>query len=154
VIAVVLDTNILASGAIARVGTLSKIIDDWRAGIFTVIVSFPILDELERTLRKPYFADRLSTAQKEGFLLLLERQAELAGLTTEVHGVATHPEDDLIVSTAVSAKADYLVTGDRKLQSLRTFAGVTIVSPRDFFDRLEIERSRASADPQSNPVVE
>jgi predicted nucleic acid-binding protein len=53
----------------------------------------------------------------------------------EVHGVATHSEDDLILATAVSAEADYLVMGDRKLQDLVTYEGVTIASPRQFLDR-------------------
>jgi putative PIN family toxin of toxin-antitoxin system len=51
---VVLDTNILASGAISATGTLSRVIDAWRSGQFKVIVSTPILDELERTFQKPY----------------------------------------------------------------------------------------------------
>lgn len=33
-------------------------------------------------------------------------------------------------------KAEYLVTGDKKLQDLRTYEGVTIVSPREFLDTL------------------
>jgi hypothetical protein len=44
--------------------------------------------------------------------------------------VATHPEDDLILATALSGAADYLITGDSKLQKLGTFQSVTILSPR------------------------
>lgn len=146
-ITAVLDTNTLASGAIARTGTLALIIDDWRAGIFTVIVSLPIMRELERTLNKPYFAVRLTSAQRDVFLIGLERQAQTTALIVEVRGVATHPEDDLIVSTAASARADYLVPGDRKLQDVANFAGVKIVSPRGFLDRLNIERDRGSGSP-------
>ena len=107
-IAAVLDTNTLASGAVARTGTLSLIIDDWRAGVFT---------------------------------------AESTQLVVEVHGIATHPEDDLIVSTAVSARADYLVTGDRKLPEIVTFAGVRVLSPRGFVEILNIEKDRGGAEP-------
>jgi putative PIN family toxin of toxin-antitoxin system len=142
VITAVLDTNTLASGAIAETGTLARIIEAWRTGTFTVIVSLPILRELERTLRKPYFTQRLTSTQRAGFLTLLERQAQLTPLTVEVHGIATHPEDDLIVATAVSAPADYLVTGDRKLRDLATYGGVTIVSPRLFLDHLDVHEEQ------------
>jgi predicted nucleic acid-binding protein len=54
--------------------------------------------------------------------------------------VATHPEDDLVLATAVSAHADYLVTGDRKLQRLGSYQGVRILSPREFLAVLAPER--------------
>jgi predicted nucleic acid-binding protein len=53
-----------------------------------------------------------------------------------VQGVASHPEDGLVLATAVSAKADYLVTGDSQLQRLGQFEGEAIVPPRTFLDYL------------------
>lgn len=63
---------------------------------------------------------------------LLRAKAERATTTVVVEGVATHPEDDLVLATAVAAKVRYLVTGDKKLQRLRRYRGMTILSPRDF----------------------
>ena len=54
-----LDTNILASSAIARTGTIAALFNHWRSGDFELVVSGHILEELERALRKPYFAARL-----------------------------------------------------------------------------------------------
>ena len=42
-----------------------------------------------------------------------------------------------MLATAVSAAADYLVTGDKQLQRLGGYQGVAIVTPRDVFTRLE-----------------
>ncbi|MCC7021329.1 MAG: hypothetical protein IT338_00795 [Thermomicrobiales bacterium] len=53
--------------------------------------------------------------------------------------MATHPEDDLILATAVACRASYLVTGDRKLRAVGAFRGVAILSPREFLTRLEDE---------------
>jgi predicted nucleic acid-binding protein len=52
---------------------------------------------------------------------------------TVVVGVATHPEDDLVLAAAVSAGATYFVTGDRRFR-LRVpgFQGVQLVSPTEF----------------------
>ncbi len=69
--------------------------------------------------------------------MLLGGQTASTGITAEVHGVATHAEDDLILATAISARVEYLVTGDKKLQELRSYQGVAIVSPREFLDILE-----------------
>jgi putative PIN family toxin of toxin-antitoxin system len=133
---VVLDANTLASGAITTTGTLASIIDAWRNGKYTVIVSEPILLELERTLQKPYFQQRLTNEQSSRFIMLLRKRATISTITISVRGVATHPEDDLILATALSAKANYLVTGDAKLQKLGTYSGIRILSPRAFLDIL------------------
>jgi putative PIN family toxin of toxin-antitoxin system len=136
---VVLDTNILASGAISATGTLSTLVDAWRSGRFKVIVSVPILAELSATLQKPYFRRSLTATQSSRFLTLLRKRATVSPITVSVHGVATHPEDDVIVATAVSAKADYLITGDSKLQHVGMYRGVAILSPRRFVDTLTEE---------------
>jgi putative PIN family toxin of toxin-antitoxin system len=88
----------------------------------------PILDELVRTFQKPYFRRYLMDKQSSRFLKLLQKRATVSPITVAVHDIATHPEDDLILATAVSAKADYLVTGDSKLQRLRTYQAVVIVT--------------------------
>lgn len=135
-IRVVLDANTLASGAITTTGTLASIIDAWRNGKYRLIVSEPILVELERTLQKPYFRKRLTNEQSSRFIMLLRKRTTISPIRTSVRGVATHPEDDLILATAASAKAAYLVTGDTKLVKLGTYSGVRILSPRAFLDIL------------------
>lgn len=67
---------------------------------------------------------------------LIRLRARLTPLSIEVHGIATHPEDDLILATALSAPVDYLVTGDRKLQALGVYQGVAILTSRAFLDLL------------------
>jgi putative PIN family toxin of toxin-antitoxin system len=140
---VVLDTNILASGAISTTGTLSAIMDAWRSGQFKVIVSAPILEELERTFQKAYFQRSLTDTQSSRYLKLLQKRATVSPITTSVHGIATHLEDDMILATAVSAKADYLVTGDTKLQHVRTYKAVTILSPTRFLEILTDDLANA-----------
>jgi putative PIN family toxin of toxin-antitoxin system len=132
VIKVVIDTNVLASGFLTAATPPGQLIDAWLAGLFELIVSAGILRELQRTFTKPYFVARLGPVKIANAQTLLRTQATLTPLTIQVQGVATHPEDDLILSTAVSAQADYLVTGDIQLQKLGTFRGVKIVGPSEF----------------------
>ena len=46
--------------------------------------------------------------------------------------VATHPEDDIVLATAESGKAKYIVTGDYGLQDLKQYKDIQIVSPQAF----------------------
>jgi len=75
----------------------------------------------------------------------LREHAEVIPVTAELAGVATHPEDDAILATAVSARADYLVTSDKQLQRLGSYAGVTSLAPHDFLIQLELRRGEDSA---------
>src|SRR5688572_27474301 len=59
----VLDTNVLASAAIAHPGTtLATILDSFVANRFELAVSEHILVELRRTLASPYYAARITPA--------------------------------------------------------------------------------------------
>lgn len=133
-ISAVLDTNVLASGTVTAFNPPGQILNSWRDGEFELVLSQYILDELEQTLQKPYFRKRLSFDQITLFIDLLENEALIIPITTKVHGVATHPEDDLILATAVSAKVDYLVTGDGPLLQKvgDSYRKVNLVIPSEF----------------------
>lgn len=130
---VVLDTNVLASGLLEfehPTRAPGQLLALWREQAFDLIVSDPILVEVARTLTRPYFRARLTQNQVERYLLLLERYAIKTPITVVVHAVASHPEDDVILATAVSAEVDYLATGDHGLQALSSYRGVRLLSPR------------------------
>ncbi len=135
-IRVVLDTNVLASGFISAGGAPGQALAFWASGAYELIVSAPILQEIERTLAKPYFHARYRPDQVAGALKRLRQHAVLTPITVDVRGVATHPEDDLVLATAISAAADLLVTGDRRLREAGEHRGVTILTPREFLDLL------------------
>ena len=142
-IAAAADTNVLASGFLGRNPEAApvRILDAWRAGAFTLVVSEYVLEELARTLARPYFVARLGPEQAAANFRLLRADARLALLDADVRGVATHPEDDLILATALSGQADYLVTGDRQFQQLGAYRTVSIVSPRAFLNLLDAQGS-------------
>ena len=137
----VLDTNVLASAAIAHPGTtLATILDDVVANRFDLAVSEYILVELRRTLATPYYAARITPAAAARYVQLLISLGTTVRINTSVQGVATHPEDDPILATALSAGANYLVTGDLRLRDrVPSFQGIPLVSPAEFLDVLTRE---------------
>jgi putative PIN family toxin of toxin-antitoxin system len=130
---VVLDANTLASGAVAAPGTtLAEVIDRWMSDEYDVVLSQAILTELHRTFANPYFTGRLSIQERTEYLALVSQHALLIPITATVQSIATHPEDDVVLATAESANASYLVTGDRKLQGLSSYKNIRILSPAAF----------------------
>ena len=93
-----------------------------------------VLDEVERALARPYFAKRITAADRGAYVDLLRRETLVVTPRTTIRGIATHPEDDAVLAAALDGDARYLITGDRALRDLATFRGIEIVNPRDFLE--------------------
>src|SRR4051794_29906759 len=138
---VTLDTNALASGALERPGAIAQILHYWRRGHLVLVISGHILEELERTLSKPYFANRIADSDRRLFLSLLREYAMVVEIAGPVPTVVSEQGDNLVLATALGGAAPYIVTGDRELQELAEFEGIRIVSPRDFLTLLTAEET-------------
>ena len=139
----VIDTNVIVSGIVgfsraeSRPGELLRL---WSAQAFIWCMSSVIVDEVRRTLERPYFLARLSADERAAALTTIETKTDWIEPTKSVEGVASHPEDDSILATAVSARADALVTGDAQLLALGTYATIRITTVRDILEHLSTER--------------
>jgi uncharacterized protein len=141
-----LDTNVLASGVVTSAQTVNgQVIQAWRENKYSLILSETILTEFSRTLSQPYFSARLTAAQIAGTVNLFRTEATIVPISVTVTGVATHPEDDPIIATALSGKAHYLVTRDEKLQKkVPEYKGVSLISPPVFLQRLREDAKKAA----------
>lgn len=134
------DTNLLVSGIERLRGrpeaATARFIRAWMADRFTLVLSDHLLAEIERTWDKRYFAERLRGDDRVAFRQLIRRRAVITPITVAVSGVATHPEDDLVLATALSGNASFVVTGDYKLLGLKVYEGLALVSVHAFLDIL------------------
>jgi len=140
-ISAVLDANTIVSGILGYRNSDSipgEILRLWRKDIFTLVISKHIRDEVKEVLHKPYFTTRLTPQEIFRIQALLQFEAIQVVITDDVYDIATHIEDDLVLATAVSAKADYLVTGDGPL--LRKVGGfyrsIKLITPQKFIQIL------------------
>ena len=134
-IVAVLDTNVLASGFIGEDrsdSTPGELLRRWRAKAFTLVVSEHILTELADT----FFTGRLSPAEIADAFDSLRIDGVIQRITADVVGIASHAEDDVVIATALSARADYLVTGVKPLLERVTYRGTLLLSPRQFLEVL------------------
>ncbi|MDQ3044348.1 MAG: putative toxin-antitoxin system toxin component, PIN family [Chloroflexota bacterium] len=131
----VLDANVFASGVLGfdrESSTPGALLRAWERRAFDLITSEALIVEIERTLANPYFTARVSERVIRLTLAALKEDAIETTITVAVTGVATHPEDDLVLAAAASALANYLVTGDKQLQLLKSYGSVAIVGPKEF----------------------
>jgi len=135
----VLDANVLAPAFANPTATAGHLIALWQAGGFELVVSEHVIAEVRRTYADPYYARRVSPQQVEAAVALLRAEAIVTSLNIPVTGIATHPEDDLVLATGLSAGADSLGTRDRQLLKLGTYGGMRIVGPGELLAILERE---------------
>ncbi len=108
------------------------------AGRFRMLVASETIGEVrDTTAKKPYLAARISDRDIEALLRTLRSIADiLPALTETIPVVCRDRKDDYLLAHAARAQADYLITGDDDLLVLGNHAGVEIVSPSAFIERL------------------
>jgi putative PIN family toxin of toxin-antitoxin system len=138
---VVLDTQLIRRGAVARTESLSaRIYDAWRGGRFTLLLSEPVLREIDAVLARPEVLEklRLRPVEARAILSLLRRRAELIDPTISIRR-SRDPADDKFLECAVAGSARYVVSADADLLSLGEIEGIPILDAPTFWARLKEE---------------
>ena len=132
---VILDTNVFISGLIFPESTPGKILKAWRSASLDLMISEPLLVELRRVLSYPKIHQRLhwDEQQVDRYLLLLRFFAEVVDVAEVSASVPRDHADEPVLATLLASNADYLVTGDDDLLSLRE--SYAIISPAEFWRR-------------------
>jgi uncharacterized protein len=134
---VFLDTNVLASAAATR-GLCADVLREVLTS-HELLISAQVIRELKRVLRT-----KLGVAQElvDDFVWLIQQDTVLAR-PAQLPKVEIEDQDDLfILSAAISARADVLVTGDKELQDIGEIANLVILSPRQFWEKLKAQPRR------------
>lgn len=126
---VVCDTNVLVSAFIAA-GPPSRVLEEGIAGRLELVLPRPVLGELERVLtgKLGFATDRWEH--------VAELLADVAGEVLEAPSVPAEDvtgdrDDDVVLACAVSARADAVVSGDRRhLVPVGEHRGVRVLTPQ------------------------
>ena len=132
---VILDTNVLLGALISAHGPPDAIYRAWRASRFDLVTSAVQLDELRRVSRYPKLKAILPAHRIGAMVNNMQRAIVLDALPTLPEGMeVSDPNDVFLLTMALAAETDYLVTGDRRAGLLqRGSVGRTrIVTPATF----------------------
>jgi len=105
-----------------------KIVFDER---YHLMVSEELFRDLASAMRKPYLTSRISRADYELFVSMLQTDAELVDVHSVID-VCRDPKDNFLLALAKEGNADYLITGDDDLRSIKQFEKTIIVSLNEF----------------------
>jgi uncharacterized protein len=131
----VLDTNVVVSALLQQAGPPASIIELGFGGQFRWYISNPILTEYSAVLaRKRLRIDPRRLAEFFGDL----RQTALMVVPTKKLRQCTDTSDDRFLECALSARADYVVTGNVRHFPQR-FQDIRVILPRQFLTILAAE---------------
>ena len=131
---IVADTNIWVSGLLWR-GMPWKLLCLAETGQVELCLALPMLAELAEVLNYGRIRSRLEqlSITTNDLVAFALRLASLFEASEGDPIVQADPDDNIFLWCATAASAAYVVSGDRHLLDLGTYAGIPIVTVHDFF---------------------
>ncbi|MEK7083484.1 MAG: putative toxin-antitoxin system toxin component, PIN family [Patescibacteria group bacterium] len=131
---VVIDTNVLISGIIQKSGFPFKVVKLWEDEVIVLITSIATIEEAERVLNYPKIRKRYALTNDDISRTVsnLLKYSVLVEDPPIPNVIEQDPDDNKILATALAGKADYIISGDMHLLTLKNYRGIEIVTPKRF----------------------
>ncbi len=142
---VVLDADVIIAGTLASAGACHDIIDAWLAGNFEIAVCPRLLAEVGKALTHPRIAGKyqLDHADVEAWVARLGNEGiRFEDPKNPPRRVPDDPNDDYLIELSLTSKAPALISRDRHLGRAQIPAGLEIVAPAAFAERLRQQELR------------
>jgi len=128
---VVLDTNVLISSLFWK-GPSRHIVDLAIAGKIKSVTSPEILEEVETVLYEDF--PQVPYPRIEEIMRDILSYSQLIIPSEVIVKHLRDLKDTKIIACAISAKADYIITGDKDLLVLKKYKDILILTPKSFLD--------------------
>jgi hypothetical protein len=136
---VVLDTSIFVSSLLVKEELPAQVLDAWRERQYLLIIFPSIIAEIRATLGYSSIRCKYGIVDEdvEQLVALLEQDALLVAGEANVAGsIPQDPADEIVLACAIDAQADVIVSGDRHLLELGSYQAISILTARQFLERL------------------
>ncbi len=125
----VADTNIVVSGLLWH-GASRRLLEVARAGAVSLYTSDVLMAELLDVLPRAKFATKIASSGLS-IEALVRRYALLAPriIPAEIGNVILEdPDDDALLACALAARADFIISGDKRVRNLKHYHYMRIVN--------------------------
>ena len=124
----VLDTNVLIAAFVSR-GVCHELLEHC-ARQYELVTSAKILGEFEEKLLHKF---KVPYAEAREAINLLASQMQSVTPESLEAAVCRNPDDDWVLATAAAGGCMCVVTGDEDLLVLKSFQGIAILTPSEFW---------------------
>ena len=132
---IVFDTNILLSAMLSPNGVPAQVLAAWEENRFTLAICPELIAELREVSQRPFFRARLHAGLAERLAASLR---DLAISYRDLPSATGAPDrkDNFLLALAEASQADFLVTGDKGLLSLKQHKSTRIITPAALVESL------------------
>ena len=131
---VVLDTNVFVGAFLSKTSNAARILELLRLEAFELVVSEPILREYEDVLKYDKLR-KLHKLTNEQISQLIEDISTIAILVepeVELLVVRGDADDNMLFECALDGDAEFIISGDALVQSIKEYQGIRVLSPSLF----------------------
>ena len=132
---VVIDTNVVIS-ALLFGGTPGKLVELWQKGHIEPVISEEIMTEYLRVLTYPKF----KLSEEEINYIIHQEILPFFKVVKSIPSpsiIKKDPDDDKFIQCAQAGNANIIISGDSHLLALKSYHGITILTPTQFLEILE-----------------
>jgi len=130
---VIVDTNCWISFLIGRkLASLVSLLCDDR---IELILCEELLEEIKEVTQRPKFVRYFPFEEVESLVAFLRLKGSLIEPMEEVR-LCRDAEDDYLLSLAITAKAHYLISGDKDLLVIKKIGSCKIIDVKTFEDEM------------------
>jgi putative PIN family toxin of toxin-antitoxin system len=129
---VVLDTNVVVSAAIVKEGNPAKIFEMLLLEEIENYTTKEIIEEIKDVLNRPRITKRLKQKDKEFITETFKQLSIIVNPEIKINQLEVDPDDNKFLECAVTAKANYIISGDDHLLNLKSFKDILILTPAEF----------------------
>jgi len=144
---VVLGTNILLSALISPSSPSAQLLALWRSRKIAVVTAAEQIEEIALVTRYPKIRARLAPALAGR---LVNRLRDVAIVVEELSALdlSPDPDDNYFLALAEAGHAQFLVTGDKSLLSLKWHKSTRITTPAALIDSLKAQGGKMKEVPE------
>ena len=126
---IIVDTNLWISFLLTKnANRLDKLVATDK---LVLLFSQELLDEFIEVARRPKFKKYFSLSDIDDLLTGLRSQAEFIEVTSVV-AVCRDPKDNFLLALSIDGNATHLITGDKDLLDIGTFANTIILTLTEY----------------------
>ena len=135
----VIDTNVFVSGIISTIGSTRKILELAKKEVFKIVTSISINREILEVLHRENIYNKYNLNEDiiDDIAAFLYEGTILTEDSYRISKITKDPDDNKFIGCGIEGEADYIVSGDDHLLSLKSYKGIQIVNADSFLKVLE-----------------
>ena len=129
---IVIDTNVVVSAFLFG-GIPGKLIELWKKGTITPLITEKIMAEYLRVLAYPKF----KLSEEEINYIIHQEILPFFKVVKSIQGpsvIKKDPDDDKFIQCANAGKAKTIISGDHHLLALKSYKNIKFLTPSQFFE--------------------